>query len=99
MEREHARPGTWVETLFRGRHADGSWTKWYVMGRWTSGRDYAAGDIHRTSLDGQNDTDARILTDTFSTRTGREPVAFQTRVTCCGRSAPPARPDSTRSRP
>ena len=76
-----ARPtGTWVETLFRGRHADGSWTKWYVLGRWTSGRDYAAGDIHRTSLDGQNDTDARILTDTFSTRSGREPVAFQTRV-------------------
>ncbi len=72
--------GTWVETLFRGRHADGTWTKWYVLGRWTSGRDYAAGDIHRTSLDGQNDTDARILTDTFSTRSGREPVAFQTRV-------------------
>ena len=72
--------GTWVETLFRGRHTDGSWTKWYVLGRWTSGRDYAAGDIHRTSLDGQNDTDARIFTDTFSTRSGREPVAFQTRV-------------------
>jgi len=73
--------GTWVETLFRGRHADGTWTKWYVMGRWTSGRDYADGDIHRTSVDGQNDTDARIFTDTFSTRSGREPVAFQTRVT------------------
>ena len=72
--------GTWVETSFRGRHADGSWTKWYVLGRWTSGRDYAGGDIHRTSLDGQNDTDARILTDTFSSRSGKEPVAFQTRV-------------------
>jgi len=72
--------GTWVETSIRGRHADGTWTKWYVLGRWTSGRDYAAGDIHRTSVEGQNDTDARILTDTFSSRTGREPVAFQTRV-------------------
>ncbi len=72
--------GTWVETQFRGRHTDGSWTKWYVMGRWTSGMDYARGDIHRTSLNGQNDTDARILTDTFSSRTGREPVAFQTKV-------------------
>ena len=50
------------------------------MGRWTSGMDYARGDIHRTSLNGQNDTDARILTDTFSSRTGREPVAFQTKV-------------------
>ncbi len=58
--------GTWVETLFRGRYADGTWTKWYVMGRWTSGRDYAEGDIHRTSLNGQDDTDARILTDTFA---------------------------------
>ena len=72
--------GTWVETSFRGRYLDGTWSKWYVLGRWTSGRDYAAGDIHRTSLDGQNDTDARILTDTFSTRSGRQPVAFQTRV-------------------
>ena len=72
--------GTWVETLFRGRHTDGKWTKWYVLGRWASGMDYAAGDIHRTSLDGQNDKDARILTDTFSARTGREAVAFQTRV-------------------
>ena len=77
--------GTWVETQFRGRHTDGSWTKWYVMGRWTSGMDYANGDIHRTSLNGQNDTDARILTDTFSSRTGREPVAFQTRCCCSAR--------------
>jgi len=73
--------GTWVETTFRGRdRVDGSWTKWYVLGRWASGMDYEAGDIHRTSLDGQNDKDARILTDTFSARTGREAVAFQTRV-------------------
>jgi hypothetical protein len=72
--------GTWVETLFRGRHADGSWTNWYVMGRWTSGMDYGDGDIHRTSVDGQIDGDARIFTDTFSTLSGREPVAFQTRV-------------------
>lgn len=76
--------GTWVETLFRGQHADGSWTKWFVLGRWTSGMDFApkqgAGDIHRTSLAGQGDIDGTVYTDTFSARTGREPVAFQTRV-------------------
>jgi hypothetical protein len=73
--------GTWVETDFRGKHSDGSWTKWYVMGRWTSGMDYADGDIHRTSLDDQGDGDGTVYTDTFSTKTGREPVAFQSRVT------------------
>ncbi|MFD6179129.1 MULTISPECIES: C39 family peptidase [unclassified Isoptericola] len=78
--------GTWVEIEFRGRKADGAWTKWFVMGRWTSGADFApadgsVGDIHRTSLDGQNDADAALYTDTFVARTGHEPEAFQTRVT------------------
>jgi len=78
--------GTWVEIEFRGRKADGVWTKWFVMGRWASGDDFSpadgsVGDIHRTSLNGQSDPDARLLTDTFVARTGREPVAFQTRVT------------------
>ncbi|OFE17201.1 hypothetical protein BA895_17240 [Humibacillus sp. DSM 29435] len=73
--------GTFVETTFRGRLAGGTWTKWYVMGRWASGDDYAAGDIHRTSVDGQGDADATVYTDTFSARTGHEPVAYQTRVT------------------
>lgn len=73
--------GTFVETTFRGKLADGTWTKWYIMGRWTSGNDYAKGDIHRTSVDGQGDDNANIWTDTFSARTGHEPVAYQTKVT------------------
>ncbi|HLT62009.1 MAG TPA: C39 family peptidase [Microlunatus sp.] len=73
--------GTFVETTFRGRKLDGSWTKWYVLGRWASGNDFAGGDIHRTSVDGQNDDDAAIWTDTFSVRTGREIGAYQVRVT------------------
>lgn len=73
--------GTFVETTFRGRKADGTWTKWYVMGRWASGDDFAAGDIHRTSVDGQNDDDAAIWTDTFSVRSGKEIKAYQSRVT------------------
>lgn len=90
--------GTWVEIEFRGRKADGAWTKWFVMGRWASGDDFApadgsVGDIHRTSLNGQNDPDARLLTDTYVARSGREPVAFQTRVTLhrpVGSSATPS---------
>ena len=71
--------GTWVETSFRGRYLDGTWSKWYVLGRWTSGMQYPA-DIHRTSLNGQGDTDGTVLTDTFASRKKRKPVAFQTRV-------------------
>ena len=73
--------GTWAEIQFRGRKADGTWTKWFVMGRWTAGDDFAAGDIHRTSLDGQSDSDAALYTDTYVARTGHEPEAFQTKVT------------------
>lgn len=84
--------GTWVEVEFRGLHGDGSWSKWYVLGRWTSGMDFEAGDIHRTSLDGQRDGDGTVWTDTFSAKTGREPVAFQSRVKLL-------RPEGTRATP
>ncbi|MFE6995204.1 C39 family peptidase [Microbacterium sp. NPDC057659] len=84
--------GTWVESSFRGRLTDGTWTKWYVMGRWTSGADFGKGDIHRTSVDGQGDEHANIWTDTFSARTGQEPEAFQTRVRLL-------RPEGSRARP
>ncbi|MBO0608717.1 N-acetylmuramoyl-L-alanine amidase [Myceligenerans salitolerans] len=78
--------GTWVEVEFRGRKDDGTWTKWFVMGRWASGSDHTpddgtVGDIHRTSVDGQHDDDAYLFTDTYVARTGHEPTAFQTRVT------------------
>ncbi|MBE1878837.1 N-acetylmuramoyl-L-alanine amidase [Myceligenerans pegani] len=78
--------GTWVEVEFRGRKDDGEWTKWFVMGRWASGADHApedggVGDIRRTSVDGQHDDDAYLFTDTYVAKTGREPTAFQTRVT------------------
>ncbi|MGH3359312.1 MAG: C39 family peptidase [Nocardioidaceae bacterium] len=72
--------GTWVETRFRGRHADGSWTKWYVMGRWTSGMAFEKGDIHRTSVEDQGDADGTVYTDTFAAEDGREVDAYQTRV-------------------
>lgn len=78
--------GTWVEIEFRGRKADGTWTKWFVMGRWASGAEFTpadggVGDIHRTSVNGQTDDDAYLFTDTFVARSGHEPDAFQTRAT------------------
>ncbi|MGO1975045.1 MAG: C39 family peptidase [Propionibacteriaceae bacterium] len=73
--------GTFVETKLRGRKADGTWTKWYVMGRWASGDDFEAGDIHRTSVEGQNDDDAAIWTDTLAVRSGHELDAYQAQAT------------------
>ncbi|MDN5726294.1 MAG: C39 family peptidase [Propionibacteriales bacterium] len=73
--------GTFIEVVFRGRKADGTWTTWYVMGRWASGNDFDGGDIHRTSVDDQNDDDAAIYTDTFSVRKAREIGAYQVRAT------------------
>lgn len=73
--------GTYVETTFRGLLSDGSWTKWYVMGRWASGDDFANGDIHRTSVDGQGDNNATVNTDTFSAKAGHQPIGYQTKVT------------------
>jgi hypothetical protein len=74
--------GSWVQTELRGHRSSGDgWTKWYVMGRWTSGDDFAAGDIHRTSLDGQGDDDATVYTDTFHARTGKSIDGLQLRVT------------------
>ncbi|GAA2217477.1 peptidase C39 family protein [Promicromonospora sukumoe] len=78
--------GTWVEVEFRGRKADGTWTKWFVMARWASGDEFApangrAGDIHRTSVNGQTDADAYLFTDTFVAKSGHEPDAYQTRAT------------------
>jgi hypothetical protein len=51
-------------------------TKWYVMGRWASGD----GDIHRTSLGGQGDTDGTIAIDTFLSRKGVTLTDYQLRV-------------------
>lgn len=72
--------GTWVETRFRGRHDDGTWTKWYVMGRWTSGMDFDRGDIHRTSVGDQGDADGTVWTDTFAAEDGKAVSGYQLRV-------------------
>lgn len=93
----HTPTGTWVEIEYRGRKADGTWTKWFVMGRWASGDDFApaggrVGDIHRTSVNGQTDDDAYLFTDTYVAKSGHEPDAYQTRATLY-------RPEGTRVSP
>jgi hypothetical protein len=73
--------GTWIETRLRGRHVDGTWTKWFVMGRWTARNGFKYGDIHRTSVTGQGNADGTVATDTLTVAAGRGLVAYQTRAT------------------
>lgn len=74
--------GTWVQVQMRGHRSDDpGWTKWYVMGRWASGDDYAHGDIHRTSVPDQGDDDGSIAVDTFQAADGTSIDAYQLKVT------------------
>jgi hypothetical protein len=66
--------GTWIETLARVR-AEGAWSSWYSLGRWSS--DGQSGN--RRSVKGQDDDRVQILTDTLRARGGAD--AYQLRVT------------------
>lgn len=66
--------GSWVQIEARARNATGL-TRWYVLGRWA----YGEGDIHRTSVPGQRDDDARVAVDTLVAARGIS--AYQLRVT------------------
>ena len=74
-------PGTWVEVSMAGQTDLGTTTKWYVLGRWSSGDDTAAGDIHRTSVPSQGDTNGSVAVDTFVAATGRTLDSWQLKVT------------------
>jgi len=74
-------PGTWVEVAMAGRTDLGTTTKWYVLGRWTGGDDTAAGDIHRTSVPSQGDTNGSVAVDTFVAATGRSLNSWQLKIT------------------
>jgi hypothetical protein len=74
-------PGTWVEVAMSGRTDLGTSTKWYVLGRWSSGDDTAAGDIHRTSVPAQGDTDGSVAVDTFVAAKDRSLDRWQLKVT------------------
>lgn len=86
-------PGTWVEVAMSGRTDLGTSTKWYVLGRWSGGDDTGAGDIHRTSVPNQGDSDGFVAVDTFVAGTGRSLDRWQLRVTLhrlTGTTAAPA---------
>ncbi|RJL30328.1 C39 family peptidase [Bailinhaonella thermotolerans] len=66
--------GTWIEVGLRARTVDDTLTKWYVLGRWTSGD-----AVHRTTLPGQGDADGDVAVDTFVAV--RPVVSYRLRVT------------------
>jgi hypothetical protein len=74
--------GSWIQVEMQGTTATGTTTKWYVMGRWTSQMpSETSGDIHRTSVGGQGDTDGTIAIDTFFAAKGVALRSYQLRVT------------------
>ncbi|MDN5726143.1 MAG: C39 family peptidase [Propionibacteriales bacterium] len=70
--------GTWVDVAVQGLTASGRWTRWLMLGRWTSGD--GADDIRRTSLDGQVDGLVKINTDTLMTTSGETMINYKVRV-------------------
>ncbi|MFC0623543.1 peptidase C39 family protein [Kribbella deserti] len=73
--------GTWIEVAASGQTNQGNTSKWYVLGRWGAGDDTSKGDIHRTSLPGQRDTNGTVAVDTFVAASGRSLTDWRLRVT------------------
>ncbi len=61
--------GTWVKVEAQARGA-GRETKWYTLGIWASGD----GDIHRSSVPAQGDSDGSVAIDTFVRAKGAAPL-------------------------
>ncbi len=74
-------PGTWVEVAMSGLTDLGTTSKWYILGRWGAGDEAAAGDIHRTSVRSQGDSNGFVAVDTFVAAKGRSLSNWQLRVT------------------
>lgn len=68
--------GTWMEVHVRVLQGSG-WTHWYDLPIWAS--DFST--ITRHSVNGQNDTDGGVATDTFFTKPGQVATAYQLSVT------------------
>jgi hypothetical protein len=56
----HTPPGTWVRVTLAAR-VEGTWTKDYDFGPWAIDK----GTVSRRSVDGQEDSQGRVLTDTL----------------------------------
>ncbi|GAA0453709.1 peptidase C39 family protein [Streptomyces stramineus] len=78
--------GTWIQAEVRATYTDRRSTPWYVLGHWTSGD--AAGDIRRTSVDGQGDGRSSVSTDTLAVdapASGLRFASYELRLTLCRR--------------
>jgi hypothetical protein len=82
--------GSWLQVEMRARTGAGTWTTWYVMGRWAADDPGEGGDVHRTSVPGQGDADGDVDVDTFKA-TGSL-TAYRLRVTLYRRPGGRARP-------
>lgn len=72
--------GTFVKIEVRADYSDGTQTPWYTLGIWASGDE----DIHRTSVDGQEDGKSSVWTDTLAiddTDAGPRFTSYQLRLT------------------
>lgn len=69
--------GTWIQVNMRGVTQLGTFTKWYVLGRWADGDS----EIHPTSVPAQGDDDGFVAIDTFVARDGRAWTNWQLQVT------------------
>jgi peptidase C39-like protein len=84
--------GTWVQSEVLPQLDDGHWaSKWYVLGRWTSGD----AEFHRTSVGGQGDADGYVAIDTFFTK-DHPAIAYRLRLTLFRRAGSTASPTVTR---
>jgi len=72
-------PGTWLQVELRVRLGDGRWTRFYTMAVWAAD----SGTVRRHSVDGQDDADATVATDTLNLREGSNGRGFQYRLTLC----------------
>ncbi|GHF44056.1 membrane protein [Amycolatopsis bartoniae] len=84
-------PHTWLQVEAQGETGTGTETAWYVMGRWASDDS----EFHRTSVDGQDDANARVDVDTLVTKPGVTLRSYRLRLTLY--REPGARPASVRS--
>ena len=70
--------GTFVEFQAQGVTSKGKTTKWYSMGRWAHWD--SSSRIRRTSVKGQGDANASVLTDTLRTSSGTTLDSYKVRV-------------------
>lgn len=67
---------TWVQVEAKGLTAGGEQTSWFTLGQWAEGD----GDIHRTSVNGQEDDYASVSVDTLVAKDGTKLRGYQLRV-------------------